>query len=229
MSTRGTIGVRYDGQDKLIYNHGGSYPDGLGDKTYRDIKVAIEQHQTNGGTLDALIGRWREQAIAARLIDRDSEPTEAEKQRCRDLDLVDLRVSDRSENDWYCLLRNAQGKLLKLLEVGLFLNGNNFILDSLFCEWGYILNLDTVELEVYKGFQKQPHQEGRYAGITTKVEEYEQRNQKRKARYEDTHPVDLYVYYPCALIATIAIREFPQHDSLTDYLEKTGVVKQVEE
>lgn len=38
---------------------------------------------------------------------------------------------------------------------------DEFILDSLFCEYGYIMNYDTNELEVYTGFQKKPP-EGRY-------------------------------------------------------------------
>ena len=41
--------------------------------------------------------------------------------------------------------------------------GNSFIRDSLFCEWGYILNLDEGVLEVYQGFQKSPHDNGRYS------------------------------------------------------------------
>lgn len=38
---------------------------------------------------------------------------------------------------------------------------DNFIKDSLFCEYGYIMNYDTNELEVYTGFQTEPP-EGRY-------------------------------------------------------------------
>ena len=33
---------------------------------------------------------------------------------------------------------------------------NEFIQDSLFCEWGYVANLDSHELEVYRGLQKVP-------------------------------------------------------------------------
>lgn len=38
---------------------------------------------------------------------------------------------------------------------------DEFIWDSLFCEYGYIMNYDTNELEVYTGFQNEPP-EGRY-------------------------------------------------------------------
>ena len=38
-----------------------------------------------------------------------------------------------------------------------------FLYDSLFCEWAYIINLDTKKLEIYKGFNKNPNAKGRYA------------------------------------------------------------------
>lgn len=42
-----------------------------------------------------------------------------------------------------------------------------FLKDSLFCEWAYIINLDTEELEVYEGFNKRPDAPGRYADTET--------------------------------------------------------------
>lgn len=41
-------------------------------------------------------------------------------------------------------------------KLDLYPDNNDFILDSLSCEWGYILNLDNNTLEVWKGFQKYP-------------------------------------------------------------------------
>lgn len=37
-------------------------------------------------------------------------------------------------------------------------NDYDFAYDSLFCEWTYIINLDTNRLEIYEGFQKKPLQ-----------------------------------------------------------------------
>ncbi len=43
------------------------------------------------------------------------------------------------------------------------IDSESFATDSLFCEWGYLANLDTDTLEVYRGFNK-GEAEGRFAG-----------------------------------------------------------------
>lgn len=40
---------------------------------------------------------------------------------------------------------------------------NSFLDDSLFCEFAYIINLDTNMLEVYRGFNRNSNANGRYA------------------------------------------------------------------
>jgi hypothetical protein len=40
---------------------------------------------------------------------------------------------------------------------------NDFLFDSLFCEFAYIINLDENILEFYIGFNKNPEADGRYA------------------------------------------------------------------
>lgn len=36
------------------------------------------------------------------------------------------------------------------------IDDSEFLNDSLFCEWTYIINLDNEQFEVYRGFNKDP-------------------------------------------------------------------------
>ena len=46
-----------------------------------------------------------------------------------------------------------------------FTDNHGFLHDSLFCEYAYIVNLDTEKLEFYIGFNKNPNAKGRYAFV----------------------------------------------------------------
>lgn len=47
-----------------------------------------------------------------------------------------------------------------------FEDNHIFLIDSLFCEYAYIINLDSKKLEVYEGFNLNPNAPGRYAKYT---------------------------------------------------------------
>lgn len=48
-------------------------------------------------------------------------------------------------------------------ELKSFQNAVGFLYDSLFCEYAYIINLDTGKLEFYTGFNRNKEAKGRYA------------------------------------------------------------------
>lgn len=151
MGTRGAVGFKLDQKEVIFYNHFDSYPDGLG----RDMVDYVRS-----------VKDWdkiRDQVANFEAIDEGTEPTQAHIDRAYELGTVNLSVSNRSEKDWYCLTREAQGDLGKQLELGFGVLGNEFPYDSLFCEYAYIINLDTMELEFYEGFNKDRNAEGRYA------------------------------------------------------------------
>lgn len=58
-------------------------------------------------------------------------------------------------------------------------NSVDFAKDSLFCEYAYVLNLDTDELEIFEGFNKEP--------LTNKDRFYN----TEKNDYNGLHPVKL--------------------------------------
>jgi len=152
MGTRGCFGVRVNGEDKTSYNHFDSYPDGLGNDVLKDLKALLDE------------GGHKMRSLAeVPLLNTKTPPTEEQKKRFEPY--ADLTVSEKSLDDWYCLTRNLQGEFRKSLELGAFPDKGGFLADSLYCEWAYLVNLDTDELEVYRGFNKDPNAPGRYAAL----------------------------------------------------------------
>lgn len=78
----------------------------------------------------------------------------------------------------------------------------DFLYDSLFCEYAYIINLDSQMLEFYKGFNKNPKANGRYAKIKSNKD----------------------VYYGVKLIQEIPLNEINDYETYEDDTE-TGFRK----
>ena len=148
MGTRGCYGFRKNGVDKLTYNHFDSYPGWLGTNMVRFCKeTSIEEmHEI----FDRLV-----------LVNNGTPPTKEEIAEC--IGYYDGSVSERKPEDWYCLLREAQGEP-NTYKRGLkyMIDDHDFIKDSLFCEYAYIVNLDTNCLEFWRGFQSEPDPFNRY-------------------------------------------------------------------
>ena len=151
MGTRGLMAFAHDGKVKAMYNHFDSYPSGLGQDIVDWILKLDEQ-----GFAEAI-----EQSDRLEAVDEEVPPTE--DQQLALLKYFDPGVATRSSNDWYSLLRHAQGNPTEALKAGFFVDYNHFACDSLFCEWGYVVDLDRRVLEVYVGFQHGPHNLGRWA------------------------------------------------------------------
>ena len=155
MSTRGAFGYRVDGKDYVTYNHFDSDPGGLG----ADIANFVQTINTEKGW-----GRFKKYAQRVELV---SEQTNASRELVeRYKRYSDLSVGSGKAQSWYCLLRKIQG-VPTLTEIfsgplGHMIDSQGFLLDSLFCEYAYIINLDTMSLECYVGFQKQPKPSNRY-------------------------------------------------------------------
>jgi hypothetical protein len=141
MGTRGLWGFVIDGETKVTYNHFDSYPGGLG----TDLVKAL--------------GNWDPQnllasARALKMVNADDKPTTEQQQTLAGY--ADLTVSTQSLDEWYVLLRDTQGDMQATLDAGFMIDSFAFGFDSLFCEWGYVINLDGdgATFEIYKGFQK---------------------------------------------------------------------------
>ena len=188
MGTRGALGFRIDGKDKIAYDHFDSYPSGLG--------AAVAKFLVKAASTRAGLARLQAKARLLQAIPKDSKPTPEDIKRCAKY--TDLGVSNQSTDDWYCLLRNAQGNPAAMLQVQKYEDSASFMLDSLFCEYAYIINLDENVLEFYVGFRHMPHDLGRYSKDMTSVNE-------QKAEKNET------IYYPMALARTFRLNRIPKN------------------
>jgi len=178
MSTRGSITFVIDSQEKTAYNHHDSYPEVLGDTVFSWLIGA----ETD---MDALRQAVRE----LRVVTPGSSPTTADIERVRQHD--DIRVPERTPEDWYGLLAETQGKPDLILLAGIVEDVSDFPLNSVACEWGYVVDLDADTFEVYRGHQDEPHEAGRFAA---------------RANPEIG-------CYPIALVASWPLADLPHHDA----------------
>lgn len=157
MGTRGLLGVVVDGVVKATYNHFDSYPDALG------LAVLEYVQQTN-------LERDTQKARDLKLVKEATPPTKEEIKKLEKY--ADPFVSSGNKKEWYVLLRETQGRLREILDCGYMVDSIAFAKDSLFCEYGYVVNFDKQVVECYRGFVKEPHKDGRFASKTPNKDGY---------------------------------------------------------
>lgn len=183
MGTRGLWAIRKGGKDKAAYNHWDSYPTGLGDEVINFIKRMGVAKLNN--LFDLIV-----------TVDEDSSPTKEQIGICKRNGWYDKSVSSGSDHEWYCLLRNLQGnfkdyeKAQQSATPIFMIQRIDFIRDSIFCEYAYIINLDNNTLEYYVGAQRRPQNGNRY-GVTPVEEDY----------------------YPCRMVKSYDLAEVMNRDT----------------
>lgn len=190
MSTRGAYGFRSGGKDYVSYNHSDSYPEGLGEDILKQAKQLLK-----GG-----INELKKSVAGMRLIDKKKKPTKADIKNLKPY--TELNVGGQKTSDWYCLTRRLQGDLINHVISGYMLDGSNFLFDSLFCEWAYIINLDDNIFEVYKGFVKD----------------------KGVGRYDSIKDDDKSEYYGVKLVVTFPLDKIQELQSVVGLLNSLGIV-----
>lgn len=152
MSTRGFVGFVVDGVEKIQYVHSDAYPGGVGEDVLSWLRGVAKND-----ALDAVVA----QARALRVVTYGTRATPDDVARLATY--ADYAVGSGERNDWYCLLRGTQGYLDLVLEAGVVEDASEFPLNSASAEWGYLVNLDDREFEVYRGCQYEAHRSGRFA------------------------------------------------------------------
>lgn len=183
MSTRGSYGFYKDGESKLTYNHFDSYPSGLGENVLNFIKL------TDDKSLENIFN-------SIKLVEDDSYPDKEEQSILKELGYATQYRGNALK--WFEIIGSHAGDL-SVYSNGLtfMLNNNDFIKNSLFCEWAYIINLDTKEFEVYEGFQNEPNNN----------------------RYSIEVPSES-GYYSCKLLMSIPLNVAREINCLEEYIEK---------
>lgn len=183
MGTRGFIGFVAEEREVITYNHFDSYPEGVG--------CTVLAWARSLADFPGTIAVAQAQVAAMEAVADEAPPTDEQLEALAPY--VNLSVDGAPGHvTWYQALRETQGNPRAILDAGFYEDAGKFPLDSLFCEWGYLLDFDTLTLEVYRGFQEAPHDQGRFA---------------------DRDSVGLnYIggpYYPVKLIASWPLNELP--------------------
>lgn len=197
MGTRGLVGFYSNGETKAMYNHYDSYIDGLGADVIKFLRTI---------RLDTL----KDIVSKIKMVKENSKPSSKQISECKVEGTIDLNVGAQSETDWYCLLRNAQGNLFTYAKgFPYMLDGQEFIKDSLFCEYAYIINIDTNELEVYVGFQKKKQ--------SIKINRY-----MKGAKLTEG-------YYPCHLLTKLSFEQITSTPTTEEVVSTLQAIEEIYE
>lgn len=151
MGTRGAIGWKLNGKYTCVYNHFDSYPEYLG------IKMLI---LCGDITSSDEWGFFKEKVSNITIVDMNDLPSKKFLNKYVQYRNTTVNGDDNNNPTWYSLLRGIQGVqyFVEILEDNLehLPDDTDFMYDSLFCEYAYTFNLDTMEMEFWAGFQKKP-------------------------------------------------------------------------
>lgn len=137
MGTHGLFGFYYQGKYYLMYNHYDSYPSSLGYSLIWQIRKAIANDTFRS---------WPAKVKALQVIDLNGERKPTPQEIARLAPYTNLNVSNKSTEDWYCLVRGTQGRLEEVLDAGFVFHDQMY---WYFLEYIYVVNLDTQQLEIH--------------------------------------------------------------------------------
>lgn len=188
MSTRGAVGFVADGKWYVMYNHMDSYPSELG-MTVLEFCKSIENW-------DSLKDRVRK----VELVNEDDKPTQEQLDLYAGYALTSIlgvSLNGGELDNWYNLLRQLHnGRILYEIANGNVVHmtdDHTFLADSGFCEWAYVIDLDEMTLNVYKGFNNKKYTD---TPLPPDIDPTINGTQRwNEPGYEDVYPVKmLYAY-----------------------------------
>lgn len=202
MGTRHLTIVQLNNEYKVAqYGQWDGYPGGQGKVVHRFLKTAD-------------LNKFKEQLKKVRFVDAEEMKKMYEETGAKIDNDGWILISDaqKFKNRFPQLDRDMGANVLQYIlnttdDEILLENAITFAGDSLFCEWAWLVNLDTEELEVYTGFNKEPLPDGsRFKGIK---------------KLEDNTK-----YYEISLLHSFKISELPEEKEFVQFLEELSREKE---
>lgn len=177
--TRAIYGFRKNHQDKVTFSPGDGEFESLGENIVNFVKNTSKKRMKE--IFDKII-----------LVDLIQEATEEQIEKCKKY--ANLEVNIRSLKDFTCLLWKSVGRLETYRDENLeyMIDAASEITNPHLCEYAYIINLDTDELEIYslmynKILEDRYNKEIRKGELTCKlIKKYELSNIPRNWKRECT-------------------------------------------
>ena len=186
MGTRSLTCVVLDGKFKVAqYGQFDGYPSGQGSTALAIMREIVSQNKIERFTGKVrLLNKLTDAQHKQLWIDVGADPSK---------DYVSMEIGNAFDEKHPELSRRTGAEILSLVlnsDITCVQISEDFASDSLFCEWCYVIDLDQGLFEVYRGFQKQPHSEGRFS----------------KNSCESSG------YYPVALVKSYNLKALPTAD-----------------
>ena len=160
MGTRGIIGfIMPDGAVKGSYNQYDMYPDGVG----KDIQTELRE-------MNAPLKSMLPDVERIRWVDASETPSDEDRAYLKELGINPQNVSVGT--DWYAALRDHHGSMRKRVRLGIATSEPDFLKDSLFCEWAYLIDFRTDEVVILQGFNMARDKEAAYCKAEPNVYGY---------------------------------------------------------
>lgn len=182
MTTRGVLGLKCNGTYKIASFRLAASPDGLG---WEAAHFAQEMNEKKGWK------KLKDICTILPVVDENDAKVPGKEYYKKEFEPFATRVA---------LMMNEKGKIESLLEgtfngkVKKWVDGSDFVNYATFCEYGYMLDLDDGNLELFKGkSQEKPPSDNPFG------------NKKSKEAYDNGQRD-----YPITLVAKIKFDDIPK-------------------
>jgi len=185
--------------EKTTYQQFDSYPEGVGLRVLEFLRDEVgPSNPTNRLRLGRAITDLR--VVHDYPEEKRTPVTSSDAKRLAayanfNVDAYDENNQKRDQPSWYQLLRETQGDPGAIIACGYLLDASDFPRDSLFAEWGYVIDLSGDAFEVYAGFQEKPHTAGRFAD---------------RGPWKPEHRIQ--TYYPVKLVSSYSLAALPTNE-----------------